>query len=234
MTWMERCLAGTSRPDDIDDFIGRWHDGDGQGMRLHEYLGLTWDEYARWAEGRSGAEELVRGRSAAGDGGEAAMTEPGPSPAVDWDGTIEAMNLAGGLCHSEAHRMEAAHRPTAEHWRSVATRLHGGALALAAWAAKAPPDRGEDRLATVEAVVVLNDVLALARCRPAPEPGSGPATACIHIHRDRWPSSCWPPQEGDVLRLRRCDRPSDDWTPAKGDVLRIREAPAVTLEARPR
>lgn len=66
------------------------------------------------------------------------MAEPELSPTVDWGGTIEAMNLAGGLCQAEARRMEAAHPPTAEHWRSIATRLHGGAMALAALTTSPP------------------------------------------------------------------------------------------------
>jgi hypothetical protein len=48
------------------------------------------------------------------------------------DGLAEAMNQAAGLCHAEANRMESAHKPTAEHWRSIATRLHGGYLAYGA------------------------------------------------------------------------------------------------------
>ncbi len=35
---------------DIHVAIGRWHDGDGEGLPLHEYLGMTWAEYAAWAE----------------------------------------------------------------------------------------------------------------------------------------------------------------------------------------
>jgi hypothetical protein len=54
-----------------------------------------------------------------------------PSPArIDWAGIAEAMNLAAGLCHSEANRMEVAHPPTAKHWRDVATQLHAGYLVL--------------------------------------------------------------------------------------------------------
>jgi hypothetical protein len=36
--------------DRMDDLIDLWHEGDGQGMSLHEWLGLTWDQFARWAE----------------------------------------------------------------------------------------------------------------------------------------------------------------------------------------
>jgi hypothetical protein len=49
-------------------------------------------------------------------------------PVID-PALAEAMSLAAGLCHSEANRMERAHPPTAEHWRSIATRLQGGYLA---------------------------------------------------------------------------------------------------------
>jgi hypothetical protein len=36
---------------EIDDFIARWHEGAGaqaQSLPLHEYLGLTLDEYELW------------------------------------------------------------------------------------------------------------------------------------------------------------------------------------------
>lgn len=35
---------------DIHDAIDLWHEGAGEGQPLHEYLGMTWDEYRRWAE----------------------------------------------------------------------------------------------------------------------------------------------------------------------------------------
>jgi hypothetical protein len=38
----------------LDDLVDRWHEGDGLGMELREYLGMSWDEYCRWVEGRSG------------------------------------------------------------------------------------------------------------------------------------------------------------------------------------
>ena len=42
---------GDVAPDDIHDFIGRWHEDHepwARGMPLHEYLGLTHDEYEVW------------------------------------------------------------------------------------------------------------------------------------------------------------------------------------------
>ena len=35
--------------DDIDDLVDTWHAG-GTGMPLHEFLGLTREQYARWVE----------------------------------------------------------------------------------------------------------------------------------------------------------------------------------------
>lgn len=34
----------------IDDLIDAWHDGAGEGQELHEYLGWTCEQYARWVE----------------------------------------------------------------------------------------------------------------------------------------------------------------------------------------
>jgi hypothetical protein len=32
--------------DEIDDLIERWHQGAGERQELHEFLGMTWSEYA--------------------------------------------------------------------------------------------------------------------------------------------------------------------------------------------
>lgn len=32
---------------DIDDLVDEWHKGDSD-LPLHEYLGMTWDEYQAW------------------------------------------------------------------------------------------------------------------------------------------------------------------------------------------
>ena len=33
------------RAEQVDDFIDEWHLGDGEGLELYEYLGMTWLEY---------------------------------------------------------------------------------------------------------------------------------------------------------------------------------------------
>lgn len=37
--------------DAIDDLIDRWHNGEGP-EHLHDWLGMTWDEYGRWVRYR--------------------------------------------------------------------------------------------------------------------------------------------------------------------------------------
>ncbi len=47
-TFMDAVLAGAERPtmDRMDDWVGRWHDGQmDQFADLHDALGLTWEQY---------------------------------------------------------------------------------------------------------------------------------------------------------------------------------------------
>jgi hypothetical protein len=46
-TFIDLCLKGKVPPDEIDDFIGRWHETPKQ-MELHDYLGMTVEEYSLW------------------------------------------------------------------------------------------------------------------------------------------------------------------------------------------
>ena len=49
--FVARCLAGDALVDDIDDYIDRWHDGEGSpDESLAEFLGFTDEEYKLWAE----------------------------------------------------------------------------------------------------------------------------------------------------------------------------------------
>lgn len=38
---------------DIDKFISAWHNNEGANQHLNEYLGMTWDQYKRWAKDES-------------------------------------------------------------------------------------------------------------------------------------------------------------------------------------
>ena len=46
-SFIDMCLSGEALLDDIDDFVDRWHDGD-SALPIHEYLGMTRDEYLSW------------------------------------------------------------------------------------------------------------------------------------------------------------------------------------------
>lgn len=45
--FIEQCLLREARPEDIDDFIDQWHENPGE-QPLHDFLGMTRNEYALW------------------------------------------------------------------------------------------------------------------------------------------------------------------------------------------
>jgi hypothetical protein len=53
-TFIDLVLAGRARASDIEDFVDAWHDAPEGSVvaatQLHDYLGLTWDEYRLWVE----------------------------------------------------------------------------------------------------------------------------------------------------------------------------------------
>ena len=51
-SFVERCFRGTASPDEIDDYIEMWHESDSD-LPLHEYLGLSWSDYAAWARDKA-------------------------------------------------------------------------------------------------------------------------------------------------------------------------------------
>ena len=59
-TFLEQARAGTVGADDVDDFVARWHAGDGEGT-LREFLGLTDEEYGRWLLEPSVLDEIIGG-----------------------------------------------------------------------------------------------------------------------------------------------------------------------------
>ncbi|WP_167553749.1 hypothetical protein [Pseudomonas syringae] len=49
MRFLELYLKGDVLEEDIHRFVEDWHDGcEGAGMELHEYLGMSWEEYGVW------------------------------------------------------------------------------------------------------------------------------------------------------------------------------------------
>ncbi len=51
----------TELADARDTLIDAWHDGHGDGKQLHEYLGMTWEEYGRWVGPTKSADQTVTG-----------------------------------------------------------------------------------------------------------------------------------------------------------------------------
>lgn len=49
-TFIDQCLSGDVLPSEIDDFVDRWHEHDTGVSSLHDYLGMTWEEYSYWVE----------------------------------------------------------------------------------------------------------------------------------------------------------------------------------------
>lgn len=39
--------------EELDERIDAWHNGDGDDLELHEYLGVSWQDYAAWVECRA-------------------------------------------------------------------------------------------------------------------------------------------------------------------------------------
>lgn len=47
--FIQDCLTGKSRPDNIDDYVGQWHESD-SGISLYAYLGMDYEEYVAWIQ----------------------------------------------------------------------------------------------------------------------------------------------------------------------------------------
>lgn len=45
--FIQLCLEGDRMLDEIDDAVDDWHDGD-TGVALHDFLGMSRDEYSLW------------------------------------------------------------------------------------------------------------------------------------------------------------------------------------------
>ena len=47
--FLDEVLAGRARPEDVDDWVEAWHESPAGSGELHDFLGLTWEEYGLWA-----------------------------------------------------------------------------------------------------------------------------------------------------------------------------------------
>lgn len=46
-TFVDLCIGGNVLLEGIDDFVDRWHEAP-EGIELHDYLGMTEEEYSLW------------------------------------------------------------------------------------------------------------------------------------------------------------------------------------------
>lgn len=61
------------RKERADDLVDDWHNSPDDGVSLHEFLGMTWDQYKRWVE----SVELPDGWTFRGKGRFAGEKQPG-------------------------------------------------------------------------------------------------------------------------------------------------------------
>lgn len=47
-SFIAKCIEGEALLSDIDDYIDEWHDIAPQNETLHDFLGMTWEEYSLW------------------------------------------------------------------------------------------------------------------------------------------------------------------------------------------
>jgi len=59
--FLDLYLEGKVKSEDIDDFIDRWHEAPG-GRELHDYLGMTKQEYALWLRRPDALPDIVKDR----------------------------------------------------------------------------------------------------------------------------------------------------------------------------
>jgi hypothetical protein len=62
-SFIEKCINGDASLDEIDDYIDEWHDSDSNNdLELHEFLGMSWEEYSLWAVKPSLLAEILNHR----------------------------------------------------------------------------------------------------------------------------------------------------------------------------
>jgi hypothetical protein len=64
--FIEKCLSYVAAPEDIDNFIDQWHDNPGN-QTLHDFLGMTRDEYAQWITNSAALQTILSSRKSAGN-----------------------------------------------------------------------------------------------------------------------------------------------------------------------
>lgn len=58
-TFIDKVLAGEAQPAEIDDYVDAWHEGEADERTLGEFLGMSPDEYARWATNPAALDAII-------------------------------------------------------------------------------------------------------------------------------------------------------------------------------
>jgi hypothetical protein len=59
-SFIQLCIEGKAKPESIEDWVDEWHDLDVNiPMPLHEYLGMTWEEYGQWVQNPSTLSAII-------------------------------------------------------------------------------------------------------------------------------------------------------------------------------
>ena len=58
MNFIQLCINKKATPEQIDDYIDKWHDSLSW-RELHDYLGMTWEEYGVWTQNPDKLQEII-------------------------------------------------------------------------------------------------------------------------------------------------------------------------------
>ena len=61
-TFVDAVLAGLASPDQVDDWIERWHTSDTGDTELHDFLGLQESEMESWMQSGETLEQIIARR----------------------------------------------------------------------------------------------------------------------------------------------------------------------------
>lgn len=60
-SFMDLALQGRILSDEIEDFVGRWHDSESN-VEIYEFLGLTFQEYSLWVSDPDNIDLIIYAR----------------------------------------------------------------------------------------------------------------------------------------------------------------------------
>jgi hypothetical protein len=61
VSFLDQLMAGLVMSDQIDDFVDHWHEG-ATGQPIHQFLGMTAEEYSLWVQDPDALATIARAR----------------------------------------------------------------------------------------------------------------------------------------------------------------------------